>query len=96
MATSSRDPSVEPVKTSEERILRDSRPPADAMNLLPDPHMENSLAALHFTSLWQNTATETPEGFVLNVSEEKIENDTDMSEDEYIPATQAVYVTLDT
>lgn len=50
--------------------------------------MVGHLGAFHVTNLWQNTSTETLEDVAPNVLQKQIEDELDISEDEYIPAFQ--------
>lgn len=93
MAARSFSPIVEPVGASPERVLRDCHTPADATNLLQDTDMEGHLATLRVTYVWQNTAIEAPQNVAPSVSEEEIEDELDMSGDEYIPSSQKIYST---
>lgn len=53
------------------------------------------LATLCVANRWQNTASETPHYVAPNVLKEKIEGGPNMSEEEYIPASQTAYGTTE-
>lgn len=95
MVVRSRNPTVDWVGSSLERNLRDSRTSADATNLLQDSDMEDYLAALRVTNLWQNTASGAPHDVAPNFPDEEIEDEHDTSEDKYILASQTVYATTE-
>lgn len=88
IATLNRTPNVDSAGSKSEHILRNTRTPADARNLLQDPEMEDYLAAFRVTKLCQKRATVSPEDVAHSVpKEEEIEEKLDMSEHEYIPAS---------
>lgn len=84
MAIRSRNPNVVSVGNNPQRTVHKSRIPTDATNPLQDSGMEGDLTVLRVTNFWQNSAIECPQDVAPNVPGVKIEDEFDMSEDEYI------------
>lgn len=72
-------------------MLRGSQTPTDSKNSLQDLETEAHPARLFVISNWQDTTAIAPEDAALGVSsEEKIEEEVEMSEDEYGPESWIV------